>query len=103
MRGIIPANALSTMQKERSDISQRIFGIYYRDQFGDYSDIPDSVLQQYATMYAKEYATPLSQDFKKLGVTLIVAQSGSPESSLLMKDSFKSIGTTGQFAIYQVQ
>lgn len=72
LHGVSAAGVLATMRAERADISNRIFGIYYRDQFGDYAAIPDTLLTQFAAKYATYLKEPLEQSFAELGITYIL-------------------------------
>lgn len=71
LRKISSSDAFAVMQAEREDIASRIFGVYWRDQHGSYSAIPDSLLGQYATQYKNMHQSVESQ-LSTLGISIIV-------------------------------
>jgi len=71
LRGIKAKDALATMQAEREDIARRLFGVYWRDQYGSYAAIPDSLLAQYANDYTKSSRENVPAQLRALGITAV--------------------------------
>jgi len=72
LRGVTPDQALSTMESERIDISQRLFGTYWREANGSYESLPDSILVSLAQHYQTYARNSISDDMRDLGIQVLV-------------------------------
>lgn len=72
MRKVPAADAFATMQAEREDIAYRLFGVHWRDQYGSYAAIPDSLLEQYANDYKESSRQSISDQLHALGASTLV-------------------------------
>ncbi len=102
LSNISPSQILATMEQDRSDISQRLFGVYWRDQAGSYAAIPDSLLEQYAAQYPGIYAEPIVDIVKNLGVTTIIWNQNDEPVWDISSSTTMPISTTDTFKVYSV-
>jgi hypothetical protein len=103
LRKVTSADAFKTMQNEREDIAGRLYGIYWREQYGSYKAIPDQILEQYANDYKKSMQQSIPAQLSALGVSVVVWDTKSDPSW----DIQQSLGTTpvfsnGRFEIYRL-
>lgn len=104
LRKIAPADALATMQAEREDIAYRLFGVHWRDQYGSYAAIPDSLLERYANDYtAAAVRQDISDQLRALGISVIVWDAES-DPSWNIGDALGTtpIFRTERFEVYQL-
>ncbi len=73
LAGETPATILGTILKDRVTVSERLFGLYYRQSTGYSASIPDEVLEELAGKYRVFYVRPFADVFKELGITIVVA------------------------------
>lgn len=103
LRGVSAVDALAVMKTERADISNQIFGIYYRDQFGDYSDVPDTLLAGYAKAYAAFLKKPEEAAFRDLGVSLVVWDTAAEPSWRIDRLAFaREVFASGTLRAYRL-
>jgi hypothetical protein len=100
---VYPKDAYATMQKERGDISIRIYIIYWREHAGSYAAIPDSELLEFAAEYKESFNTPLQALFKKMGTKLIVwDKQAEPEWRIGDLAFTKPVFFSGSLVVYQI-
>lgn len=103
LNGVTPDEMLSLLQKDRAIVSAQLYGLYYRDQAGGYSAIPDTVLMRLANQYRTFYVRPYSDIFHELALTEIVADSRNPESAAYASISgLRTVGTRSFFTFYAI-
>ena len=103
LRKVSVADALATMQNEREDIASRLFGVYWRDQHGSYSAIPDSLLEQYATEYKKSVHQSISSQLGALGASVVVWDKESdPSWNIEQALGTNPVFNNGRFEVFQL-
>lgn len=103
LRKVHATDAFATMQAEREDIAYRLFGVYWRDQYGSYSAIPDSLLEQYADDYRKNARQSIPAQLNTLGASIIVWDvENDPSWDLSRVLGTKPIFSTERFGVYQL-
>jgi hypothetical protein len=103
LRGIAPADALATMKREREDIAQRLFDVYWRDQYGSYAALPDALLEQYSNEYKKNRPGNITQKMKALGVSLVVwDRQSDPSWHMDRVLGSEPIFATARFELYRL-
>jgi len=103
LRGIKAKEAFATMQNEREDIARRLFGVYWRDQYGSYAAIPDSLLAQYADDYTKSSRESIPAQLRSLGASIFVWDTkNSPAGDMGRTFSTKPIFSAAGFEVYQL-
>ncbi len=103
LRGVTPNQIASVMYKDRANIAQRIFGVYWRNKEGSYSSLPDSIIKSYASIYKTLYKEPFVNIFKQLEVTEVVWNSVKyPSWNLNTISALHKITTLGDFSIYRL-
>jgi hypothetical protein len=104
LRGISPTEALGVMQKERSSVSQQLYGIYWAEKSGDFASIPDSILQSLAQQFAAYNQThSVIQTLQDLGITLIVQDTAQDDWNPTEVIGFEKMATiANRFLLYRV-
>ncbi len=100
----VPGNEiLATLQRDRADVSAKVFGIYYREQYGSYADIPDSLLETYADEYKAQLARPLASVFRDLGAThIVVDKNADPAWRVTAFPFAHQVFSDGVISVYQM-
>lgn len=103
LRGVTPQQILGVMRRDRADISQRIFGVYWRDAAGSYDALPNALIESYARRYAALYQEPLATVFRQLGVTEIVWDAAAaPSWNLGAQSGLHIVATIGRYSVYRL-
>ncbi|MGD0976852.1 MAG: hypothetical protein ABR875_00965 [Minisyncoccia bacterium] len=71
LKGVNPKDIFSIMLGDRTYVTMRLFGLYYRDLPGNH-ELSDEALKNLAQEYNDSYALPLEKIFKNLGIDLAV-------------------------------
>ena len=101
LRGIKPEDALSTMQKERAEVSSAIYALYWRQQSGSFDAIPDSEISRLANGYVQTYSIPLTTLMKELGINIVAwDKSSEPGWPLSQLPTAKKIFEANNIEIY---
>ena len=103
LRKVPVADALATMQAEREDIAYRLFGVYWRDQHGSYSAIPDALLEQYVNEYKIVTRENILAQLRALGATVVIWDTyADPSWDVGALLSANPIFLTARFEVYQL-
>jgi hypothetical protein len=103
LRGVQPEEIFSVMQKERVAVSQQLFLIYYREQYGSYAAISDVTLQRLADAYGASYRKPIGDLLNDLGVTIVVWDTArEPDPHYANAKNLKELTRVGSFVVYRV-
>lgn len=103
LRKVPTADALATMQAEREDIANRLFGVHWRDQYGSYAAIPDSLLAQYADDYKESSRQSIMAQLRALGISTVVWDTQTEPSWDLMRAlDEKPVYRDARFQVYQL-
>jgi len=104
LEGVEPPEILSTLRRDRGDVSGRVFGVYWREEKGRYDAIPDEVLESYARRYEQLYNEQTASLLADLGVTQVVWDTArDPEWRLQNYSGLIRQATVGRFEIYRLQ
>jgi len=103
--GVSEAQAKDIFFKDRADISWAIYGIYYRDLFGEYENIPDEVILDLVWRYQESFvaATPdlFKEMLQKYEVKYLVwDKKSNPLWRLDQYPFLKKVAEIGEFSIY---
>jgi hypothetical protein len=103
LRNVAFTDALRAMQDEREDIAYRLFGVHWRDQYGSYSAIPDSLLERYAHDYTTAARQNIPDQLRSLGVSVMVWDTESdPAWNVGRALGTTPIFRTARFEVYQL-
>jgi len=102
LAGETPATILATLTKDRVFVSERVFGLYYRQATGDLANIPDEVLQTLAQKYAEFYARPYTDIFKELQISAVIGPSKEAVSYAKIQD-LKLFKVAGDYTLYSLK
>jgi len=91
LAGIPPEKMFDQLKKDRVRVSERMFGLYYRQTLGDLAAIPDEVLADLAEKYKVFYKRSYADIFSELKIDVVVAP---PQEA----DMYKKIPALHPFA-----
>ena len=72
LRDINPQDIGELLEKEKSIISNRIFGIYFKEKYGSYDYIPEKIILSLEAMYNDFYDKDYREIFEYFDIDLIV-------------------------------
>ncbi|MDO8559291.1 MAG: hypothetical protein Q7R84_03070 [bacterium] len=103
--GVSESQAKEVFLRDRADISWTIYGIYYRDLFGEYENIPDEVLLDLVQKYKESLATVTPDLFKEMLQRyevnyLIWDKESNPQWQFDQYPFLKKVAEIGEFSIY---
>jgi putative flippase GtrA len=101
LEGNSPDTILNTFIKNRVQVSEYLYGLYYRDSTGSSASIPDSELARLAQNYRTFFARSYADIFKELSITVVVA----PVEKRKIYDSIPALHllkSLDNYAIYTV-
>ncbi|MSU73892.1 glycosyltransferase [Candidatus Kaiserbacteria bacterium] len=102
LRKVPDADALRAMRAEREDIANRLFGVHWREQYGSYSAIPDSLLERYANDYKVSAGQSIHTQLRALGVSVVVWDTESdPTWNMSQALDTNPIFSTSRFKVYR--
>jgi hypothetical protein len=101
LREIKPENVLEIMEKERDDVSTKIYGIYIREKTGVSDSVPKEKLLELTDKYEIFYSQNYEKIFKELGVNMIIANQKDRAVYDKIK-SLKEIYTDSNFVLYSI-
>ncbi|MBI2041621.1 MAG: hypothetical protein HYT20_01195 [Candidatus Nealsonbacteria bacterium] len=104
--GVAEAQAKDVFLGDKENISWAIYGIYYRDLFGEYENIPDGVVLDLVRRYQESFAaaTPdlFNEMLQKYEVNyLIWDKESNPKWQLDQYPFLKKAAEIGEFIIYE--
>lgn len=103
LAGIPAKDILATLAKDRADVSAQIFGIHYREQYGSYAAIPDSLLVEYAERYRMQLARPLADVLRDVSVTLVAWDTAAdPAWHIDRVPNATEVFSDGRIRVYQI-
>ncbi len=103
LRGVLPEQITSILERDRADIAQRLFGIYWRNTAGNYNSFPDALIESYAHAYESIYNEQLVRVFKQFAVTEVVWDTvAEPSWNLGAQPMFHVVAKIGRFNIYRI-
>ena len=73
LKGVTPTTILETMKQDRNDLSQRLFGMFIREDTGIPDAISEETFLDLEKKYKTFYARPYAEVFKDLGITMLLA------------------------------
>ena len=104
LRGVAPPEIYEAMQKDRADVSVRIFGLYWREKDGSYAAIPDSLLEGYAKDYETFFAKPYPELFQDMGITMVAwDKTAEPTWDIEGMSFAEKIFESGDITVYRLQ
>lgn len=104
MRSVAPKDIGDTLREEKGFVSQYIFGMYYRERFGDRAFLPDAFLERLEREYKIFYASSYEKIFNDLEIDLVVWDLKA-EPELMYEDILllkKVMKINDDFLIYEV-
>lgn len=100
--GETPESILATLMGERASVSERLYGLYYRQAFGDLAAIPDTLLSKLSERYTDFYKRPLVDILKELKITALVAPKKEVSRYNEIED-LKLFEVAGDYIIYTLR
>jgi len=103
--GVSESQAKEVFLRDRADISWAIYGIYYRDLFGEYENIPDEIILDLVRRYQESFvaATPdlFKEMLQKYEVNYLVwDKKSNPRWQFDQYPFLKKFAEIGEFSIY---
>ncbi len=106
LQGVDKKSAPAVFERDRAEVSTRLYGLYYRDLYESTGDIPQEKLDEIIALYEESLTTPmtkwLKQMMEKYEVHYAVWDTKSdPTWELSKYPFFKGGATFGDLIIYQ--
>ena len=104
LRGISSNSILAQIKTDRVIFAKDVYGLYWRDQYGSYESIPDSLLENFAQQYRDLSTTSTERMMQDMGITTVVWDRIAEPSWHLENTGFLTESyTDGRFSVYRLQ
>ena len=92
LRGVLPEEAEQRFHSDlRSEVSSRIYAIYYRELLGQYTAIPDTLLTEHSRAYARYFHLSLEEKLSHAPLHFLVVEPNTQPSEPIA--TLEMIGT----------
>jgi hypothetical protein len=84
LRGVLPEEAKQKFLSDlRAEVSSRIYGIYYRELMGQYTAIPDALLEEHARVYEQYFHLSQNEKLSLYPLHYLVIEPQTPQTDAL--------------------
>lgn len=107
LQGVDAEEARAVFEKDRAEVSTRLYGLYYRDLYESTGDIPQEKLDEIIALYEQSLATPLVAWLKQMMAKYEVSyalwdRTSDPTWELSKYPFLEEAATFGDITIYRV-